>query len=311
VWSIGAGAQTTSELLFGGAALCALIYCAVLARRRRTGWPLYVFAGSTLLVTYEPINNLLGHCAYPTPGQHTILSYLGQHVPVSTSFIYMFYFSVAVPWVMQRVDQGVTARRLATYYSVAVLLCAAFEPLFANVHLGVRWWDYYGSNQALDFTGLPMFWWFANAMVVLVMAMLFHLLRRHLFTRDWHALAFIPLAPLILIGVHGSAGIPYYVAVTSTSGTLWTTVGTRGSIAISAFYMVLLGASVTHRPMAAVAAPLAAAAAGPLAAVAAPLAAAAAGPLAAAAAPLAAPGAPAAAAAAPALAPMSEPAGVA
>jgi len=246
-FSISGSSQTTAELAFGGAALLALAYCIRVARSERKAWPLYVFAGSTLLVFYEPINNFLGHCAYPTPSTDTMLTYLGQHVPVSTWFIYMFYFSVAVPLLMRRLEQGVTARQLASYYGIAVVLCAAFEPLFANVHLGVRWWYYYGSNQPLDFTGLPMFWWFANAMVVLVMAMIFHLLRRHLFTRDWHTLAFIPLAPLVLIAIHGSAGVPYYIAITSTTGKLWTTVGTLGSIAISIFYMVLFGAAVVRR----------------------------------------------------------------
>lgn len=245
VYAISSGSQTTSELLFGGLAILALLYCARLARRKRAIWPLAVFGGSMLLITYEPINNFLGHCAYPTPGQHTMLSYLGQHVPWSTWFIYMFYFSVAVPFVMGRLEQGITMRTLWRYYGVAVLICAAFEPLFANVHLGVRWWFYYGDNQALNFTGLPMFWWFANAMVVLVTAMTFHLLRKHLFDRDRQTLSFILLEPLILIGVHGSAGIPYYVAVTSAHSKSLSTLGLAGSVAISLFYMALFGKAVT------------------------------------------------------------------
>jgi hypothetical protein len=245
--AVSSNSQTTAVVVFGLAAVLSLLYCVVVARRERKAWPLYVFGGSMLLVAYEPINNFLGHCVYPTPSHFTMLTYLGQHVPVSTWFIYMFYFSVAVPFVMRRLEQGISARQLARYYVAAVLLCGAFEPVFASVHLGVRWWWYYGSNQALDFTGLPMFWWFANAMVVLVMAMTFHLLRRHLFTKDWHCLVFIPLAPLILIGVHLSAGTPYYIAITSTTGTLWSTVGALASIAISIFYMVIFGASVVVR----------------------------------------------------------------
>jgi hypothetical protein len=244
-FSISASAQTTAEVVFGGAALVALVYCVSVARRERKVWPLAVFGGSMLLVSYEPFNNLLGHCAYPTPSHDPMLTYLGQHVPVSTWFIYMFYFSVAVPFVMLKLEQGIMMRQLWKYYAVAVVLCGAFEPVFANVHLGMRWWFYYGSNQALNFTGLPMFWWFANAMVVLVTAMIFHLLRKHLFDRDWQSLSFILLEPLILFGIHGSAGIPYYVTITSTTGKTWTTIGTLGSIAISAFYVALFGKAVT------------------------------------------------------------------
>jgi hypothetical protein len=244
VFSISSGAQTASELLFGGAALLALLYCVRVARRRRELWPLCVFGGSALLVTYEPFNNLLAHCAYPTPGQHTAVSYLGQHVPVSTWFIYMFYFSVAVPFLMQRLEAGVTMRQFGRYYAFGVLFCAAFEPLFANVHLGVRWWYYYGDNQALNFTGLPMFWWFANAMVVMATAVIFHLLRRHVLTSDRQSLLFVPLAPLILFGVHGSAGIPVFIATTSTSGKTWTTLATLGAIAISGMYVWLMAKAV-------------------------------------------------------------------
>jgi hypothetical protein len=245
LWAISSGSQTISELLFGGLAVVALLYCVRIARREHRIWPLAVFGGSMLLVSYEPFNNFLGHCAYPTPGQHTLLSYLGQHVPVSTWFIYMFYFSVAVPFVMQKLEQGITMRQLWRYYVVAVVICGAFEPLFANIHLGIRWWEYYGANQALNFTGLPMFWWFANAMVVLVTAMIFHLLKRHVLRRDRETLAFILLEPLILFGIHGSAGIPYYIAITSTTGKTWTTIGTLGSIAISIFYVWLFGKMVT------------------------------------------------------------------
>jgi hypothetical protein len=105
--------------------------------------------------------------------------------------------------------------------------------------------NYWGDNQALNFTGLPMFWWFANMMVVMATAMIFHRLRRHLFSRDWQTLAFVLLEPLILIGVHGSAGIPYYIAITSAHSVGLSTLGTAGSIVISLFYMLLFGKAVT------------------------------------------------------------------
>src|SRR5439155_20103865 len=114
------------------AGLAALIYCVVVARRERKLWPVCVFAGSALLVTYEPFNNFLGNCAYPTLGQHTFISYLGRDVPVYTWFIYMFYFSVAVPLLMKRFEAGVTMRQLWRYYGIAVLVCCAFEPLFIS-----------------------------------------------------------------------------------------------------------------------------------------------------------------------------------
>jgi len=250
IWGFSSGEQTVAELVFGGAALAALIYCIVVARRERKLWPLAAFGGSMLLVTYEPFNNFLGNCAYPTIGQHTFISYLGRDVPVYTWFIYMFYFSVAVPFLMKRFEAGVTMRQLWKYYAVAVVLCAAFEPLFVSTGVGLHWWEYFGANQPLNFTGLPMWWWFANAMVVCVTAMIFHLLKTHVFTSDRQSVLFVPLEPLILFAVHGSAAVPVYIAVKSSHGTTWTTLATLATVAISGLYVWLFGKAVTRRPQA-------------------------------------------------------------
>jgi hypothetical protein len=246
VWGFGSGEQAAAELLFGGLALAALIYCIVVARREGKLWPVYVFAGSALLVTYEPFNNFLANCTYPTIEQHTFISYLDRDVPVYTWFIYMFYFSVAVPLLMKRFEAGVTMRQLWRYYAIAVVTCAAFEPLFISSKVGLEWWQYFGSNQPLDFTGMPMWWWFANGMVVCVTAMIFHLLKTHVLTKDRQTLLFVPLEPLILFAVHGSAAVPAYIAVKSSDGTTWTTVATLATIAISVLYMWLFGKATTR-----------------------------------------------------------------
>ncbi|MFE3000549.1 hypothetical protein ACFXG4_36800 [Nocardia sp. NPDC059246] len=254
IYSIGSGQVLAADLIFGGLALVSLLYCVQVARRRRTIWPVAVFGGSMLLVFYEPLNNLLAHCAYPTgPGQHEMLTYFGQHVPWSTWFIYMFYFSYAVPDLIQRLDRGMTPKAFAAYYAVVVVVCAAFEPAFANVH-GLRWWYYYGDNQAFNFTGLPMFWWFANAMVVVGMAVIFHLLKKHIFTNDLQSLLFIPLAPLVLFGVHGSAATPVFIAIPSTDNKLLTSIATLATVAISLLYVWLMSKAACIRDLRPVAA---------------------------------------------------------
>lgn len=246
VYSIQAGSWIAPMIVFGALALLSLAYCVRVARAEGKVWPLGVFGGSMLLNSYEPFNNFLAHCAYPTGGEHhDMLTFLGQHVPWSTWFIYMFYFSVAVPYLMRRFEAGVTLRQFGQFYAVAVLICGAFEPLFANVHLGVRWWYYYGDNQALNFTGLPVFWWFANAMVVMATAVIFHVLRRHLLTSDRQTWLFVPLEPLILFGVHGSAGIPVFAAITGGASEAVVTVATFGSLAICGLYLWIMAKAVT------------------------------------------------------------------
>ncbi|WP_140694372.1 hypothetical protein [Mycolicibacterium hodleri] len=69
-------------------------------------------------------------------------------------------------------------------------------------------------------------------MVVVAMGVIFYLLKRHILTRDIET-AFVPLAPLILFGVHGSAGIPVFVAISEGASTFGSTMATFASFAIS------------------------------------------------------------------------------
>ncbi|MUL65864.1 hypothetical protein BOO86_15420 [Mycobacterium sp. CBMA 234] len=248
IFGISAGAATTAYLIFGGAALATLLYCIKVARRERQPWPLAVFGGSALLITYEPFNNFLAHCAYPTgPNQQEMLTWFGQHVPWSTWLIYMFYFSFAVPLLVQWLDRGITMATFAKFYACTVAACAAFEPLFCNVHVGIRWWYYYGDNQAFAFTGLPMFWWFANSMAVVGMGAIFHLLKKHVFTNAAQQWLFVPLAPLVLYGLHASAAAPVFAAIQSTDSVVLGSLATLTTIAISLLYVWLLGKATCVR----------------------------------------------------------------
>lgn len=245
LWSIGSGEQLTAELLFGAAALAALVYCVRVSLRRGQKWPLFVFGGAALTVVYEPLNNLLGHCAYPEVGQHTYIDMFGRQIPLFIGFVYMFYFAAPVTWLMQRYEAGISARRLAKYYAVGVVLCAAFEPVFCNGDIGLKWWHYYGDNQALAFTGLPMWWWFVNPMCVFANAYVFHLLRKHVLTSDAQTALFVPLGLLCVIAWHLTAGLPMYITIIGTDGKTLTTLATFGSIAIAGMYMWIIGRTVT------------------------------------------------------------------
>ena len=43
--------------------------------------------GAALTITYEPFNNLLGHCAYPLIGQNTVINMVGQRIPLYILFV--------------------------------------------------------------------------------------------------------------------------------------------------------------------------------------------------------------------------------
>jgi hypothetical protein len=236
--------QVGGEILFGGLALMTLAYCIVVAKRQRKLWPVFVFAGAALNVLYEPFNNLLGHCAYPVIGQHNLITLFDQHIPVYIGLVYMTYFALPVPILVQRWERGITKMQFWRDFAILAAICAAFEPAF--VYFG--WWLYHGGNQPLAFTGLPMRWWFANSMCVVATAAMVYLLRRYVFTSDRQAIALIPLVPLTLFASHGSAAWPVFVAINETTGDAdgWTTLATVGTIAISMLYLWIISGLVTR-----------------------------------------------------------------
>ena len=93
---------------------------------------LFLFAGAALTVTYEPFNNLLGHCAYPIIHQHMAIDFVGQRIPWYIVFVYAFYFGAPITWMMTRYEAGITKQQLARYYAVGVVICAAFESYFTH-----------------------------------------------------------------------------------------------------------------------------------------------------------------------------------
>jgi hypothetical protein len=245
LWSISSYQQTAAEVTFGLVALISLAYCIAVARRERKLWPLFVFGGAALTITYEPFNNLLGHCAYPLLGQHTAIDFVGQKIPLYILFVYAFYFSVPVVWLMQRFEAGITMRQLAKYFAVALVLCAAFEPFFITQD----WWKYTG-QQPLSFTGLPMWWWFVNPMSVFAVAGLLHLLKRHVLTDDRQTALLVVFGPLSVFAFHGSAAVPLYIGINAHSMTD-AVIGTFGSIAIAITYMWIVARAVTVPALAA------------------------------------------------------------
>jgi hypothetical protein len=142
---------------------------------------------------------------------------------------------------VQRFDRGVTKAQLWRYYAVGVLIAAVFEVPIANPHFGLTWWYYYG-HQPLNYTGLPMWWWFVNPMCWFAPAAAIHLLRRHVLKgddkRSWI------IAPTVLLATfagHGSAALPMYLTISSGAGTALEVLCTVLAAAIAAGYIWLIG----------------------------------------------------------------------
>lgn len=253
VFGIAAGAVYAAYLIYGSVAVAALLYCIKIARREHQPWPLAIFIGSATMITYEPFNNFMAHLAYATgPNQHQMLTWFGQHVPWMTWLVYIVYTSTTVPLLVHWLDRGMTVKKFLMFYAGVVAGCAAFEPLFCNVHAGLHWWYYYGDNQPFDFTGLPMFWWFANATAMFGMGVIFHLLKKHVFTTKAQQWLFVPLSPLLTFAIHGSASAPVFTAIHSTDSKLLGSLATLASIGISLFYVwLMVKAACVTRPVSA------------------------------------------------------------
>jgi hypothetical protein len=243
-WQLSSGHELVANVLFGVVGLLALAYCIHLARAERKRYPLFVFLGAGLAVFYEPINNVLGHCTYPEISQVTWLETFGRRIPTYIGPVYFFYFSAPVLWLMGRIRAGVSVRQWWRYYAIGVVVCTCFELI--PLHYG--WWKYYGDNQGLRVGGFPMWWWFTNPMCLFAMATLFHFLREHVIT-DRLSPVLVVLWPMALFATHGSAAIPIFTALNSTSSTVVTTLATLLTIGLALMVMALTGklVAVDHR----------------------------------------------------------------
>jgi hypothetical protein len=212
IYGLSGGSQLAAEIVYGIGALLALAYCVQLARKDRKVWPLMVWIGGGVMTLWEPMQNIVTHVSYPEIGQHTAFEIYDLKMPVYLVLLYVTYFGIAVPWIMKKIEAGATVSQLMKIYFVIVALAAAFEPVPVHV---MDWYRYYGDNQPLEFFGIPIWWFFVNAMVVVGMAMIFAAVRKHLLTADWQSVVFVPGALLVCGGLHHSAGIPVYTAIGS------------------------------------------------------------------------------------------------
>jgi hypothetical protein len=211
-WELSNTHEIAANLIFGAMAGLALAFMVYVMRKEHQRYPLFMFLGAGLSVFYEPVNNVLGLCTYGEIGQVTWIDTFGRKIPTYIGFVYFFYFSATILWLMRRIRAGVTARQWARYYAVGVALCTCFE--FIPIRL--EWWKYYGDHQALRVLGFPMWWWFANPMCLFAMATLFHFLRERVITERLSPL-FVPLYPVALFAMHGSAAFPIFTYLNSST----------------------------------------------------------------------------------------------
>lgn len=246
IYGITAGSQLAAELVMGFFALAALVYCLWLARRERKIWPLMVLLGAAPMTVWESMQNIVTHVVYPEIGQHTAFEIYGRPMPIYLVLLYVCYFGVWVPMLMKKFEDGVSVQLVMKYYAVTVVFAFAFEPVPVHVF---KWWTYYGDNQPLKFFGIPIWWFFVNAMVIVGIAAIFTAVRKHVLTADWQSVAFIPASLLVCAGLHQSAGVPVYAAIGSGWNSAVTIPASLLSCAVAIVWVSLL-ARLIARPTA-------------------------------------------------------------
>jgi hypothetical protein len=244
IYGISAGSQLAAEISLGVFTLVALMYCVWLARRERKIWPVMVWAGGAPMAMWEPMQNIVTHVVYPEIDQHTAFEIFGRPMPIYLVLVYMCYFGVWVPMLMKKFEDGVNVKQVMKYYLATVAFAAAFEPIPVGA---MKWWFYYGDNQPLRFFGIPIWWFFVNALAVVGVAVIFAVVRKHVLTADWQSLAFVPAALFVCGGLHISAGIPVYAAIGSGLSSAFTIPLSLVSCGLAVTWMYLLARLVATR----------------------------------------------------------------
>ena len=205
-------------------ALASLIFCVVLARRRRSMLPLYLFAAGALTVFFEPYPDVLGLAVFPQEGQVHWISGLGRDIPMYIGFIYLFYWAPAWLTMVDLLQRGITPRRYWALCGIMVVATCAIE----LIPLHFRMWQYYGS-QPLRLGGFPLWWGFINGHSFIASSVVLVLLLRVLPANRRFLL--VVLMPAVVLAVHTGGAMPGYSTVATTSNPTVTWLGTLGAMA--------------------------------------------------------------------------------
>lgn len=240
-FSITPQANLVAEFVLGAAALVSVGYCLSIMRRDRVIWPLWMAIGAAIMTIWETIVNLFEHIAYPSEGARIILDgWLGRDIPLYCFLIYICYFGGPGVWLYQRILNGIGRSELVKISVATIVACATFEPII--VYMG--WWQYYGV-QPFNWTGLPMHWWFSNALAVIFIPSACAMIRRHILSSDGQTWVFVPLM-IMACWTAKSVDMPIIFAFYATDSVLWLSLASLATtaLAVMAMYGIIRAVSL-------------------------------------------------------------------
>jgi hypothetical protein len=197
--------QWVATCLTFGLAVAVLVWIAVICRRERIVWPLFVVVSGTLTSLMEPLFDHLYGLWFLEDGQWHLYTAFGSAQPIWVPAAYLTFYGGATVFIARTVARGPSMRTVWTMYGFIVVMAIAAEMTYVSI-LGV---SQYQDTQPFRVFGYPIFLGFTNAMSALVSGLIIQRLHPLLRGRDY--LYFIPVVPMAFAaGLFGS-GIVYLV----------------------------------------------------------------------------------------------------
>jgi hypothetical protein len=237
--------NSTSQTIFTIAQapfVVGVLWWVIRQRRSNATWtPLLLVLGGTLMVFIEPIVDSLGHCWFYYPGQWTLLSTLGVHLPIWILPAYFWFFGGQSALCFKALSSRPTPETIVKMYATVFLADVLLE--HAGLYLDV--FTYYG-RQPFTFTRFPLWWACINAMTPLVAATLALYARPLL--RGPRMLLLIIIGPAICAFTNAGAGWPTYLAINTNSSKPAVWLAGCSTLLLAAAMVTFLRAVVREAP---------------------------------------------------------------
>ena len=185
-----------------------------MSRRQQSWGPIAMLVGSLLAGFIEPMYCLTMHLWYYQPGQWTMVTALGNKVPIWAWISYSPFYGGLTLWVWHKVDQGATRAALAKLAGVLVLIGIATE--IACITLGT--YEYYGPHP-FRLLSFPIWIAVANAVIGIVAGIVAARLRPLL--PGTQALAYVALVPATMAMIQFGTGFLALDAINTPHPSSW------------------------------------------------------------------------------------------
>ncbi|AIO36926.1 putative membrane protein [Burkholderia cenocepacia] len=241
-WELPASIQMQQNVAGAVLALLALAYIVYVCRKDRVIYPLFVYVGAGIAALHEPIVDFLGVSTFPEIHQTILYATFGRQMPPYLALCYLYYYPVAIVWLIRRMNRGMTATQWWISYAGLSLFTAAFD--MWPIHVGL--WRYYGPLQPWGILGFPAWWWFGQSSAIFTSAAIIHMLRRAVLS-ERRSVLLLAITPMLIFTALEGPALPITLALHTATEPSTTTPFEFVTIALHLMNVWLCGQIVTLR----------------------------------------------------------------